>query len=418
MKIKISLLIMALGFFISAFGQKPSLELTFTAINNDVYVQLESIKVKNLNQGTDTVLFWPDTVLILDYQVEIAEINKGKVDFQVSQNYPNPVIDQTTLSLYMPEKGEVNMVITDILGRQVVNTNMVLEEGSHSFKFTPGSGEMFLFTARWNSNSSSIKILNTRNNSDCANLFEYIGINNSFTELKTIKNTQNLSFTLGEDLLCIGYANGLESGMIKSPESSETYVFQYATNIPCPGTPTVTYEGQIYNTIQICSQCWFKENLNFETGNSWWYNNSSANGDIYGRLYDFNTALTACPIGWHLPTHDEWKILEGVADTQFGIGSPEWDEQWLRGYDAGIRLRSITGWLQNTGTDAFGFSGLPGGKKEGSSFNHLNDTGYWWSDTDSSYKGRWAHVLYYNDDGITSYGFYEGRGLSVRCLKD
>jgi hypothetical protein len=51
------------------------------------------------------------------------------------------------------------------------------------------------------------------------------------------------------------------SGIIGAPVTNETYTFPFATNIPCPGTPTVTYEGQDYNTIQIFSQCWFKENL-------------------------------------------------------------------------------------------------------------------------------------------------------------
>ncbi|HSL89900.1 MAG TPA: hypothetical protein VK870_11395 [Ignavibacteriaceae bacterium] len=29
----------------------------------------------------------------------------------------------------------------------------------------------------------------------------------------------------------------------------------------CPGTPTVTYAGKTYNTVQIGNQCWLKENL-------------------------------------------------------------------------------------------------------------------------------------------------------------
>jgi len=53
-----------------------------------------------------------------------------------------------------------------------------------------------------------------------------------------------------------------ESGILDTPDYDTGYTFQFATNIPCPGTPTVTYEGQVNNTIQIFSQCWFKENLN------------------------------------------------------------------------------------------------------------------------------------------------------------
>jgi len=56
-----------------------------------------------------------------------------------------------------------------------------------------------------------------------------------------------------------------ESGILDSPEEDTTYIFQFATNMPCPGTHSVEYEGQVYNTIQIFSQCWLKENLNVGT---------------------------------------------------------------------------------------------------------------------------------------------------------
>jgi hypothetical protein len=69
----------------------------------------------------------------------------------------------------------------------------------------------------------------------------------------------------GDTLLYIGYANSHQSGITKAPESSHTYTFQFATNIPCPGAPIVEYQGQVYNTIQILSQCWLKENLNTGT---------------------------------------------------------------------------------------------------------------------------------------------------------
>ncbi len=36
-----------------------------------------------------------------------------------------------------------------------------------------------------------------------------------------------------------------------------------------------------------------------------------------------------CPPGWHLPTDEEWKVLEGAVDSQYGIGDPEWDIERL-----------------------------------------------------------------------------------------
>jgi len=51
-----------------------------------------------------------------------------------------------------------------------------------------------------------------------------------------------------------------------------------------------------------------------------------------------------CPPGWHLPTDEEWKVLEGAVDSQYGIGDPEWDNYYYRGFDAGTNLKSISGW--------------------------------------------------------------------------
>jgi hypothetical protein len=57
-------------------------------------------------------------------------------------------------------------------------------------------------------------------------------------------------------LLYIGYAGSSQSAIPDRPDTNNIFCFQFATNIPCPGIPTVTYEGNVYNTIQINNQCW------------------------------------------------------------------------------------------------------------------------------------------------------------------
>ena len=184
MKTKTLLTVAVLFLVISTFGQKTVLDLTFTGINNYTNVQIENIKIINRTQGVDTVLYWPDTVLVLGAHVGTDEVNYQNEGFQVFQNYPNPAINQTNITIYIPEKGNVNLVITDILGCQVIRLDRILEKGYHSYIYTPGRGEIFFFTAYWKENNSSIKILNTGNNSGITSSLEYAGTKSKESKLK------------------------------------------------------------------------------------------------------------------------------------------------------------------------------------------------------------------------------------------
>jgi len=389
-------------------------------------------------------LYYPDTVLSI-YNVGITDISKGDNAFQVFQNYPNPVADQTTISLYVPDKDRVSLVVTDILGRVILQSDRVLDKGTHTFRFTPGGGNLYFFTARWHGQSSSIKILQSGFRSGGSGVLEYAGSVEYTPQLKDMKAIQGFSFTPGDQLLYIGYADNLQSGKLDNPEESTTYTFQFATNIPCPGTPTVEYEGQVYNTIQIFSQCWLKENLNVGTMipgsqnqsnngtiEKYCYNNEPDSCAKYGGLYQWNEMMQyttqqgargICPPGWHLPTDEEWKVLEGAVDSQYGIGDLEWGLVDLRGYDAGTNLKTTSGWnYDGNGTDLFGFSGLPGGDRNYYSFffNNVGIYGSWWTSTEFSNEDAWTRYLHCIYPGVSRYGpFYDkGYGNSVRCLRD
>ena len=444
MKTKIILSVLVLTVIASVFGQKPKIELTFTAINNAAYIQLDSIKVMNRTQGGDNMLYWPDTTLTLGiipgdlllcigystgYQVGLQEIHPKILEFTLFQDYPNPVKDQSIISMFIPEKGIVNVMVTDVQGKLIISSDWQLDNGNHSFKFTPGDANLFFFTARWNGVSRSIKILMSEPNSGMQCMLDYFGRDNGEPLLKASSLKAGLIM--------------LESGILDAPVTNETYTFEFATNIPCPGTPTVTYEWQVYNTIQIFSQCWLKENLNVGTmipgsqvmtNNSviekYCYNNEQDSCTKYGGLYQWGEMMQytsqkgvqgICPSGWHLPTDEELKVLEGAVDSHYGIGAPEWDIEYdYRGFDAGMNLKSINSWChEGNGTDLFGFSGLPGGYRSyGGSFNFIGNYGYWATSTESDYYGAWGRYLNYDfPEAFRSYN-YKGDGFSVRCLRD
>jgi uncharacterized protein (TIGR02145 family) len=427
-------------------AQRPTMELTFTADKNGTHVQMDNIKVMNRTQGSDTVLYWPDTTLTceitpgdlllyigyaMDYPVGVQSISNRVAQFQLFQSYPNPVRDQSDMLLFLPSKGAVNMMVTDVRGSIIVNVDQELGEGIHSFRFSPGDKRIYFITTRWNGIKQSIKILTEGSTSGKTCKLEYIGVYYENASLK-----QSL---LKTDLVV------QESGILDTPDNDTTYTFQFATNIPCPGTATVEYEGQIYNTIQIFSQCWLKGNLNVgtringsqnQTNNSiiekYCYGDMQDNCTNYGGLYQWNEMMQyttqqgaqgICPPDWHLSTDEEWKVLEGAVDGQYGIGDPEWDLSWeSRGYDAGTNLKATIGWVGNcNGTDLFGFSGLPGGYHQANgSFYDVLLIGVWWSSTkyDNNEIGAWDHVLDYYYSGVNRIDDYKENGFSVRCLRN
>jgi len=442
MKIKTFLTVTALVIMINAFSQIPLLELAFTAIDNTTYIQPDSIRVMNRTQGDDTVLYWPDTVLILEYQTGIEDIIPADKKFRLFQNYPNPAKNQTTISLFVPEKDYVSLIITDLAGRRVISTGYLLDKGFHTFSFTPGDSELYFFTVRWKDICSSIKILTSASNAGQAISLEYTGCYDSTSQSKLMEEIQGFSFHLGDTLLYIGYAGTLQSGLTDNPETGGTYTFQFAFNIPCPGMPAITYEGQDYNTVQIFSYCWLKENLNAgemipgfqEMQNNgviekYCYANDTAKCNIYGGLYQWHEMMqytTApggqgiCPPDWHIPSDEEWKILEGSVDSQYGIGDSVWNNAGYRGHDAGLNLKSTGGWGGGgNGADMFGYSGLPGGSRiYDGNFDNIGYNGYWWSSTAYLTYFAWIRGLdsfasddYRGNDGMSG-------GFSVRCIRN
>jgi len=180
-------------------------------------------------------------------------------------------------------------------------------------------------------------------------------------------------------------------------------------------------DDQSYKIVNIGDQTWLANNLNYESPDSWWYDNIEANGDLYGRLYTFEAAQNGCPGGWHLPSDNEWKILEGTVDSQYDVGDPEWDGSYYRGYDAGMRLKSSSGWVTNNGIDAVGFKAFPGGGyPRMAGFDFVGEYAFFWTATETSLgsSSSYSRSLYttYWKIGRPIYSKKDAYG--VRCIRD
>ena len=77
-----------------------------------------------------------------------------------------------------------------------------------------------------------------------------------------------------------------------------------------PNRMTDERDGKTYKTVEIGNQVWFAENLAYNSGTGCTaYKNEDINVDLYGYLYNWETAINVCPDGWHLPTKNDFETL-------------------------------------------------------------------------------------------------------------
>ena len=176
---------------------------------------------------------------------------------------------------------------------------------------------------------------------------------------------------------------------------------------------SVAYGGKTYKTIKIGNLTWFAENLNYDVDGSVCYANNTSNCATYGRLYNWNAAMTACPTGWHLPSDAEWTQLENA------VGGSS---------TAGRKLKSQSGWYScgpaGSGNsyvceDAYGFAALPAGyglSDGGFIFDGYG--GYWWSATEYGADGAFCRGMDDLNEYVYGYDNYKTSLLSVRCVQD
>jgi uncharacterized protein (TIGR02145 family) len=270
----------------------------------------------------------------------------------------------------------------------------------------------------------------------------------------------SLSPTTANTTIISGSGTGSFTSNLTSLTASTTYYMRaYATNsagtaygnelsftttagiVTNPGAG-VTFDGYTYTSIVLGNgQEWMAENLrtttyangdlipNVTDGTQWsnlttgaWahYNNDNQYENSYGKLYNGYTVVdprNVCPTGWHVPTDAEWSTIINYLDPN-AVGGQ------IAPNTAGGKMKSTGtqywGSPNTAATNESGFSGLPGGIRQGASaFAGIGSDGYWWSSTELGGGGA-AHkrsLSRYNGSVVRS---NDGKvwGFSVRCLRD
>lgn len=192
--------------------------------------------------------------------------------------------------------------------------------------------------------------------------------------------------------------------------------------------------GNSYQSIVIGNQEWMKKNLdvckyrngdiipqvqdpteweNLTTGAWCYYNNDSANGSVYGKLYNWyavNDSRGLAPLGWHVPSIEEWTVLNNIL---------------VDGPGGKLKETGTSHWNSpNTGANnKSGFTALPGGIRNSDYtkpfpypfiFKDISNSSFWWTTQ--------INVSANCDYNSSSLSFRDeiaqNSGISVRCIKD
>ncbi len=219
------------------------------------------------------------------------------------------------------------------------------------------------------------------------------------------------------------------------------------------GTFTDTRDGQTYKWIRIGAsektgnQVWMAQNLNYDSPGSRCYDDDVANCNHYGRLYTWDNAMAGassssanpsgvqgvCPVGWHVPSDDEWEQLITFVISQGHLN--EWNDpngaanalKSCRQVNSPLAGQCNTSdhprWSSNAthhGIDAFNFSALPGGVLTiMGNFSNIGNYGIWWAATEGPVvNGVSMRRISDNGNVMSGNNFHKAQGFSLRCVRD
>ena len=208
--------------------------------------------------------------------------------------------------------------------------------------------------------------------------------------------------------------------------------------------------GNPSDEVTIGEQVWMTKNLNVDkfqngdpipeakTAEEWakagvnkqpawcYYNNDPANGEKYGKLYNFfavSDPRGLAPEGWDVPSEEEWTTLFNYLGGKDVAGGKM--KSIPKQYEGGL-IEDSPDW-ESPNTDASnesGFLGLPGGgRTDSGEFGDFGRDGIYWGmsrpgDGLKLFLSSYDFALRYDKGSVSEYGLFWEMGLSVRCIKN
>lgn len=419
-----------------------SLNYTITFTSSGASTTLDNVIVENITKGTTITVPAGSSLFLTDVVTSMENINSGTSSISV---YPNPIIDNSTVSFQAKTPGDATINIFSLEGKNIISTKSQFNQGNNSFQLSLPKGT-YLLQISVNDYTYSAKVISQSNSSLKAKVSFTNNENTIKSKIQKTKNTlTTMLYTDGDQLLYRGKSGNYTAIVTDRPTTSKTTNFDF---VECKDA-----DGNYYATVKIGSQIWMAENLkttkyndnvsipNITDNTSWAalstgsycdYNNTPTNSIIYGKLYNWHVVNTSkfAPTGWHVPTASEWAKMENYLHIN-GYSLDSSNEL----YKLGKSLAANINWNDNNtngtvGNDLSknnnsGFSALPAGRRyyDGGDSN-LGISAIWWCMDDIQNMGNSSCKYIDNDNHSIIHwtGTYMASkptfGFSVRCVYD
>jgi uncharacterized protein (TIGR02145 family) len=170
-------------------------------------------------------------------------------------------------------------------------------------------------------------------------------------------------------------------------------------------------DDEVYPVVELGGKYWMAENLRYETSEAMLNPNNPSKE--YGYLYDWHTAKTACPTGWHLSSDADWKALEEV----MGMATADLSVLGSRRLLKLSNIKTQTGWRNgDNGSNTTSFSIFPAGRYEAGVFNNIGNYAFFWTSTLNTANESIGRYIFHRFDEVNRAYIDQSIGQSCRCV--
>lgn len=351
--------------------------------------------------------------------------------YSVSNNYPNPFNPKTRINFDLPQSSNVRIELFNAIGENVgrqLESNFSSGSNYADLELNGLPNGIYIARVTIDGKYSVIRKL----------VLEYGSQHLNAGNSAPAATAGPLAKTQGDikiDSLVFSGLSIPKNVFVNLPlltagvsDLGNVYINPWGNGSPCYGTPTIMYSGKVYNTVQIGTQCWLRENIDLGTMvdagqdqynngvvEKYCYANQISSCTEYGGMYQWEEALGykkpdsgkvqgICPSGWHIPSTNDIDILSKAPEID-GNGNKLKKEGW--------------GSKDGLGTNTSGFSAyLVGNRHVGGLFFSHGDPAAWWTINEYDPDEAFDLLLSWYYSGIFTYTEYKSSGLFVRCLRD